>query len=62
MNKVAATINEAAQITGLGRSSIYQLINDGKLTRRKYGSRTLILVEELEAFVKSLPVTEGEAA
>lgn len=62
MQKVAATINEATQITGLGRSSIYQLINDGKLTRRKYGNRTLILVEELEAFVKSLPVTEGEAA
>ena len=62
MRKVAATINEATQITGLGRSSIYQLINDGKLTRRKYGNRTLILVEELEAFVKSLPVSEGEAA
>ena len=62
MQKVAATINEATQITGLGRSSIYQLINDGKLTRRKYGNRTLILVDELEAFVKSLPVTEGEAA
>ena len=62
MQKVAATINEATQITGLGRSTIYQLINDGKLTRRKYGNRTLILVEELEAFVKSLPVTEGEAA
>ena len=62
MRKVAATINEATQITGLGRSSIYQLINEGKLTRRKYGSRTLILVEELEAFVKSLPVAEGEAA
>lgn len=60
MQKIAATVQEATEITGLGRTSIYQLISDGKLTRRKYGNRTLILVEELEALVKSLPVaTQG---
>ena len=56
MKKIAATVQEATEITGLGRTSIYQLIRDGKLTRRKYGNKTLLLVEELEAVVKSLPV------
>ena len=56
MDKIAVTLPEATALSGIGRSSLYKLFNEGKLTPRKAGKRTLILVEELEAFVKSLPV------
>lgn len=55
MTKMAVGILEAAQMIGLGRSSIYKLFDEGKLTPRKSGKRTLILVEDLERYVKSLP-------
>ncbi|HEV2898014.1 MAG TPA: helix-turn-helix domain-containing protein [Pseudaminobacter sp.] len=56
MTKIAVTIPEAVEITGIGRSSLYALFKAGSLTRRKSGKRSLILVEELERYMKSLPV------
>lgn len=55
MDKIAVTIPEAVKISGLGRSTIYNLFNDGKLTARKQGTRTLILVSELREHLESLP-------
>lgn len=55
MQKIAVTISEATKLTGIGRSSIYKLFNEGKLTPRKAGKRTLILVEEIEHYIASLP-------
>ena len=63
MNKLAYTINEACEVSGIGRTSIYKLIKQKKLTPRKRGSRTLILAEELRTCLESLPVAEmSEAA
>lgn len=56
MNKIAVTISEAAAVSGLGRASLYKLFNQGKLTPRKAGKRTLILFAELEDYLKSLPI------
>ena len=55
MQKIALTILEATERTGIGRSSLYKLFSTGKLTPRKLGKRTLILVEDLDSLVKSLP-------
>ena len=55
MQKIAVTISEATERTGIGRTSLYKLFSIGKLTPRKLGKRTLILVEELDALVMSLP-------
>lgn len=55
MNKISATIPQAVEMTGLGRTTLYKLFDEGKLTPRKHGKRTLILVEELERYVRSLP-------
>ena len=52
MEKIAVTIAEAAVISGLGRSSLYKIFNEGKLTPRKAGKRTLILVTDLEALAE----------
>jgi len=56
-NKLAVTIPEAIRITGLGRTTIYRLFDEGKLTKRKAGKRTLILMQELEDFIRNLPRT-----
>lgn len=55
MTKIAVTIPDAVAMTGISRSSIYKLFAEGKLSRRKNGKRSLILVEDLERVVKSLP-------
>lgn len=56
MTKLAVSIPEAAEMTGISRSAIYRLFEAGKLSPRKSGKRTLILVKELEEYVNSLPV------
>lgn len=55
MTPISVTIPQAVAMTGLGRSSIYRLFAEKKLTPRKAGKRTLILTEELEALIRSLP-------
>lgn len=56
MNKIAVTIPEAVEISGIGRTNLYKLFKAGAIKPRKVGKRTLILVEELDAYLKSLPV------
>lgn len=56
MEKISVTLREASALSGIGRSSLYKLFNEGKLTPRKCGKRTLLIRAELEAYIKSLPV------
>jgi predicted DNA-binding transcriptional regulator AlpA len=55
MQKIAVTLREATALSGIGRSSLYKLFKTGELTPRKAGKRTLLIVAELESYVKSLP-------
>lgn len=55
MTKLSVTIPEAVAMTGIGRSSIYRLFAEGKITPRKAGKRTLILLEDLKRYVENLP-------
>jgi excisionase family DNA binding protein len=57
VNKLAYRIDEAGEVSGLGRSSIYELIGDGRLSSVKVGGRRLILHEDLEALLKSSKTT-----
>ena len=54
--RIAVTIPEAVAISGIGRSSFYEIFKSGKLRPRKAGTRTLILIDELESYLRSLPV------
>lgn len=56
MKPIAITLRDATSLSGIGRSSLYKLFNEGKLTPRKSGKRTLILVSELEKYLNSLPM------
>ncbi|TIM06405.1 MAG: helix-turn-helix domain-containing protein [Mesorhizobium sp.] len=54
--RISATIPEAVEMTGLSRSALYRLFNEGKITPRKNRKRTLILVEDLRRYVENLPI------
>jgi predicted DNA-binding transcriptional regulator AlpA len=59
MTKLAATINEAVEISGLSRSAIYKAAKEKRLPIRKNKGRSLVLISELETFLQSLPATEA---
>jgi excisionase family DNA binding protein len=53
--RLAFRPNEAAKITGQGRTTIFQDIKDGKLRAVKNGRRTLILRCDLEQYLRGMP-------
>lgn len=55
--KFAHSIAEFAQLSGLGRSFLYEQIKAGLLPVRKAGRRTLILRHEGEAWLTNLPIS-----
>jgi Helix-turn-helix domain len=54
--KLAHSVAEFAQLSGLGRSFLYEQIKAGLLPIRKAGRRTLILHDEGQAWLAKLPV------
>lgn len=48
---ITVTIEKAQELTGLGRTSIYNLLQQRKLHKTKVGTRTLIRYDELEHLV-----------
>lgn len=47
--------NEAARVSGISRSRLYELIASGEIPAVKLGGCTLILRESLVAYLASLP-------
>lgn len=61
-------VTEAAQALGVSRTTVYKLIESGRLSARKFASsddaepRTVVLREDLKTFLANLPSTEGQPA
>lgn len=53
--KLSFTVAEAAEASGLGRSTIWEKISSGKLRAKRSGKTTLILKADLAAYLESLP-------
>ena len=51
METIAASVNETARSLGLGRTKVYELINDGKLSTIKIGRRTLVKADSIRALI-----------
>ena len=51
MDRLAYSINEAARVLSMGRTSIYSMIADGRLEAFKLGRRTLIRAESIQRLV-----------
>ena len=52
-DKLAFQINEAVRVTGLSRTTLYELIKTGQLKTIKAAGRRLVLKADLEAFLAS---------
>lgn len=52
--RLSVGVEEAAELLGLGRSSVFNLMKDGQLRSIKVGKRRLIAMSELEAFLSRL--------
>lgn len=48
---ITVRIQEACRMTGIGRSKLYQLIQEGEIGIVKVGAMTLVPVAELRAFL-----------
>jgi hypothetical protein len=53
--RISLTPDEAAVSTGFSRTRIFQAIRDNRLIARGDGKATIIEVEELARWVRSLP-------
>ncbi len=51
--KLTCTINEACEMTGLGRTKLYELIGDGHLGTTTIGRRRLVVVRSLLSLLES---------
>lgn len=48
------TIPETAKVLGIGRTTVYELLGTGKLTRVKVGTRSLVSATSIDEFVARL--------
>ena len=59
---IAYNVQAACTALGIGRTHLYQLINDGHLEIRKIGRRTVIPVSSLKRYFDGLPSAASKAA
>ena len=57
-HRLGLSIAESCQVSGLGRTKIYEAIGAGELIAKKAGSRTIILTRHLAAYLDNLPVAD----
>jgi excisionase family DNA binding protein len=58
--KRAMSVEQAAKAAGIGRTLLFAEIREGRITARKVGRRTIITLDDLDAWLKSLPVKAGK--
>jgi excisionase family DNA binding protein len=55
--KIVLTLEETCEIARIGRSTLYRSLRSGALRARKIGKKTVVLREDLQAWLQSLPTS-----
>lgn len=55
MGKRGLSIPEVVARSGLGRTTVFKCIRDGRLIAHKVGGRTLVMDDDLDEFLVSSP-------
>lgn len=59
LNKAAYSVDELCEIVGIGRNTVYALINRGQLQPAYLGSRTLLPTPQIVKLLTCSPRPEG---
>ena len=51
--KLTATVREACEMSGLGKTKLYELMNQGKLETTTIGRRRLVKVDSLKSLLEA---------
>ena len=54
--RLAYDVRQVCSLSGLSRATVYAAIRGGKLKARKHGARTLVLRDDLRAWLEGLPL------
>lgn len=57
--KILYSITEASELLGIGKTKLYQLISESRISIVKIGKRTLIHIDEITNFIDSLRSDDG---
>lgn len=60
--KAAMTITEFCQWASIGRSTFYQQVKGGRIPLRKVGRKSIVRLDDAEAWLNSLPERGGSNA
>lgn len=61
-DRLALSVDEAVRRSGIGRSTLYELMQTGQLAYAKIGARRLILVADLHALLAAHRCTDTQPA
>ena len=59
---VGLSVEAAVAASGIGRTKLFAAIRSHQLKARKFGRRTIILVADLEDFLRKLPAKDAAEA
>jgi excisionase family DNA binding protein len=54
-DRIGYSIEEFADLIGIGRSAVYKALRSGMLPARKIGKRTIIMAEDVEKYLTRVP-------
>jgi len=60
LEPLVMSVEDAMRVSTLGRTYLYQLLNEGKIASKKIGKRRVIDVASLKAFLSTQATSEQE--